>query len=325
MIAADALKPFVPGTESVALSIASWRGFDAAGLLRSLDRYPYGCIEQTTSRALPLLYFNDVALLSGKPLDKDIETRVQEAIWRVLDMQTAAGSFGMWGPYGGIVDWLSVYATDFLLQAKAKGKNVPEAQLRQAVTYLRSLAANDSGNAGAYALYVLAREGEANIGRLRQFHDAEVGKLGDSIRERQGMAYYVYSSLDATLGQGPFAIRAGVAGPNVEKTIASIDAELTQVIEQGFTDQEIEESKSYMIGSLPRQLETNAGIASFLLQCDLFDLGMDYDVRLPGLISAVTQDAAHAAARRLLDSARATIAVAGPWSPSSDVAGEPRS
>ena len=151
------------------------------------------------------------------------------------------------------------------------------------------------------------------------------GKLGDSIRERQGMAYYVYSSLDATLGQGPFAIRAGVAGPNVEKTIASIDAELTQVIEQGFTEQEIEESKSYMIGSLPRQLETNAGIASFLLQCDLFDLGMDYDVRLPGLISAVTQDAAHAAARRLLDSARATIAVAGPWSPSSDVAAEPRS
>ena len=151
------------------------------------------------------------------------------------------------------------------------------------------------------------------------------GKLGDSIRERQGMAYYVYSSLDATFGQGPFAIRAGVAGPNVEKTIASIDVELTQVIEQGFTEQEIEESKSYMIGSLPRQLETNAGIASFLLQCDLFDLGMDYDVRLPGLIGAVTQDAAHAAARRLLDPARATIAVAGPWSPSSDIAGETRS
>lgn len=141
------------------------------------------------------------------------------------------------------------------------------------------------------------------------------GKLGDSIRERQGMAYYVYSSLDATMGQGPFAIRAGVAGPNVEKTIASIDTELTSVIEHGFTEQEIEESKSYMIGSLPRQLETNAGIASFLLSCDLFDLGLDYDLQLPHLIGAVTQDAAHAAARRLLDPARATIAVAGPWTP----------
>ena len=76
------------------------------------------------------------------------------------------------------------------------------------------------------------------------------------------MAYYVFSSLDATFGQGPFAIRAGVAAANVEKTIASIDAELQSVLEKGFTDQEIDESKSYMIGSIPRQLETNAAIAS---------------------------------------------------------------
>ena len=129
------------------------------------------------------------------------------------------------------------------------------------------------------------------------------------------MAYYVYSSLDANFGPGPFVIRAGVSAANVEKTIASIDTELTSVIEHGFTEQEIEESKSYMIGSLPRQLETNAGIASFLLSCDLFDLGLDYDLQLPHLIGAVTQDAAHAAARRLLDPARATIAVAGPWTP----------
>lgn len=148
------------------------------------------------------------------------------------------------------------------------------------------------------------------------------GKLGDSIRERQGMAYYVYSSLDATIGQGPFLIRAGVAGANVERTIASIDAELNAVVEQGFTQQEIDESKSYMIGSLPRQLETNAGIASFLLSCDMFDLGLDYDVRLPGLLSAVTKDAANRAAKRLLDPSRATIAVAGPWAP--DGAGNTR-
>ena len=54
------------------------------------------------------------------------------------------------------------------------------------------------------------------------------GRLGDSIRERQGMAYYVYSSLDATFGPGPFSIRAGVAAANVERTIASIDAELAR-------------------------------------------------------------------------------------------------
>jgi zinc protease len=141
------------------------------------------------------------------------------------------------------------------------------------------------------------------------------GKLGDSIRERQGMAYYVYSSLDATFGPGPFAIRAGVAAANVERTIASIDEELKGVLTHGFTTQEIEESKSYMIGSLPRQLETNAAIASFLLNVETFGLGLDYDERLPGLIRAVTKDAADAAARRLLNPDKAVIAVAGPWQP----------
>ena len=139
------------------------------------------------------------------------------------------------------------------------------------------------------------------------------GRLGDSIRERQGMAYYVFSSLDASLGAGPFTIRAGVSADNVERAIASIDSELTMVLESGFTAQEIDESKSYLVGSLPRQLETNAAIASFLLNADFFDLGLDYDVRLSGLIQSVTLDAANAAARQLLDPSRATIAVAGPW------------
>jgi len=143
------------------------------------------------------------------------------------------------------------------------------------------------------------------------------GRLGDSIRERQGMAYYVFSSLDATFGPGPFSIRAGVSAANVDKTIASIDVELATLLEKGFTQHEIDESKSYMIGSIPRQLETNAAIASFLLSVDTFGLGLDYDARLPGLIGAVTKDAADAAARRLLDPARAVVAVAGPWNPPS--------
>jgi len=141
------------------------------------------------------------------------------------------------------------------------------------------------------------------------------GRLGDSIRERQGMAYYVMSSLDASFGPGPFSIRAGVAAANVEKTIASIDEELKAIISAGFTPKEIEESKSYMIGAIPRQLETNAAIASFLLTVDTFNLGLDYDERLPGLIGAITKESADAAARTLLDPSRATIAVAGPWTP----------
>jgi zinc protease len=138
------------------------------------------------------------------------------------------------------------------------------------------------------------------------------GRLGDSIRERQGMAYYVFSSLDAGLGPGAVTVRAGVSADNVARTIASIDHEISLVLAEGFTEKEIAESKQYLVGSLPRQLETNGGIASFLLNAELFGLGLDYDRRLPALIRDVTRDAAIEAARRLLDPARATVVVAGP-------------
>jgi zinc protease len=141
------------------------------------------------------------------------------------------------------------------------------------------------------------------------------GRLGDSIRERQGMAYYVYSTLDASLAEGPLMVRAGVAGENVDRTIASIDRELEAVRTHGLTTNELAESKSYLIGSIPRQLETNAGIAGFLLSAELHGLGADYEARLPRLIDAVVLDDANRVARRLLDPGRAVIVVAGPLDP----------
>jgi zinc protease len=139
------------------------------------------------------------------------------------------------------------------------------------------------------------------------------GRLGESIRERQGMAYYVFSSLDATFGPGPLTIRAGVAPANVERTLASIDVELTRIVVEGLTSTEVAESKQYLAGSIPRQLETNAAIASFLMSAELFGLGLDLDARLPGILAGVTDAQVHAVARRLLHPPTATIAVAGPW------------
>ncbi|HQZ38728.1 MAG TPA: pitrilysin family protein [Vicinamibacterales bacterium] len=141
------------------------------------------------------------------------------------------------------------------------------------------------------------------------------GRLGDNIRERQGMAYYVFSSLDAGLGPGPLTVRAGVATENVDRTVASIDHELEMIRSQGFTEQEVADSKQYLAGALPRQLETSAGVASFLLNAETFGLGLDYDRRFLDLIRAVSRDPVVDQARRLLDPARATIVVAGPEAP----------
>ena len=140
------------------------------------------------------------------------------------------------------------------------------------------------------------------------------GRLGENIRERQGMAYYVYSALDANVISGPLLIRAGVNPGNVDRALASIDQELTRMAAEGPTDQEIKESRQYLIGSLPRRLETNAGIASFLQMVEFFDLGMDYDVRVADRLGAVTREDVHAAARAVLDPAKASVVVAGPYS-----------
>jgi zinc protease len=141
------------------------------------------------------------------------------------------------------------------------------------------------------------------------------GRLGDSIRERQGMAYYCFSALDANRIPGPLTVRAGVDPANVDRAIASIDVEIDRMAADGPTDKELRESQQFLVGSMPRMLETNTGIASFLQTVEFFDLGLDYDVRLPSLINAVTRDAAHEAARNVLAASRASVVVAGPYDP----------
>ncbi len=140
------------------------------------------------------------------------------------------------------------------------------------------------------------------------------GRLGDSIRERQGMAYYCFSALDANIVPGPLTIRAGVNPANVDRAVSSIDAEIDRMAAEGPTDKELTESRQYLIGSMPRTLETNAGIANFLQTAEFFDLGLDYDLRLPGYLQAVTRNAVHDTARQL-DSSKAAVAIAGPYDP----------
>lgn len=160
------------------------------------------------------------------------------------------------------------------------------------------------GDADYYAFWLL------NVA-LGQY--AMGGRLGENIRERQGMAYYASSYFDASVLPGPLTVRAGVSAANVERTIQSIDEELRLVRRDGLTAQEFQEARQYMIGSMPRSLETGGGIAAFLQNVEFFDLGLDYDVRLPDLLAQVTPEAVHALADRFLDPERAAIVIAGPF------------
>jgi zinc protease len=138
------------------------------------------------------------------------------------------------------------------------------------------------------------------------------GRLAENIREQQGMAYYAFSSFDPSLGPGPLAIRAGVDPRNVERALAAIDAEVGALGLEGPTEREMAETRQYLIGSIPRMLETNQSIATFLQTSEFFGLGLDYDRRLPDRMAAVTIDDVRQAARTVLRPDRAAVAVAGP-------------
>jgi zinc protease len=139
------------------------------------------------------------------------------------------------------------------------------------------------------------------------------GRLGESIRERQGMAYYAFSSFDANLLEGPLVVRAGVSPTNVDRAIASIDREVELMAANGPTEAELADTKQYLTGSIPRMIETNGGIATFLQNAEFFGLGLDYDLRMPDLVGAVTLDQAKEAARHALGVDRAAVVVAGPY------------
>ena len=164
----------VPGTQTLGLTVSAAHGFsNVPGLLKWLDKYPYGCIEQTSSAAMPLLFFNDLADLAGLPRDKALHDREQGAVDAVLDMQNFAGNFGMWGPGNDADPWISAFAIDFLMQAKDKGYVVPNDAMKRAMSWLRQTASSDSfdDNTRAYAFYLLARAGQVNVSDLRYFSD----------------------------------------------------------------------------------------------------------------------------------------------------------
>lgn len=175
----------LPGGASVAVNVSGNNALDIPALLMSLDRYPYGCAEQTTSRALPLLYVSELSEAAGLEQDPEIAGRVQDAINRVLAYQASSGGFGLWGPTSGDL-WLDAYVTDFLTRAREQKFDVPEAAMRQALDNLQNTLAynNDikaNGTAIAYSLYVLARNRRASAGDLRYYADTQMDAFGSTM------------------------------------------------------------------------------------------------------------------------------------------------
>ncbi|NVN86191.1 MAG: alpha-2-macroglobulin family protein [Rhodopseudomonas sp.] len=189
-LTSDMFSDLVSGTGGVSLSVSMSTALDAATILKALDRYPFGCSEQITSRAMPLLYVNDLAAGAHLAMDTAIDQRIKDAIERLLARQGSNGSFGLWSA-GGDDAWLNAYVADFLTRAREKGFAVPDLLFRNALDRIRNSVVNadepekDGGRDLAYGLYVLARNGSAPIGDLRYLADTKLDKLATPIAKSQ--------------------------------------------------------------------------------------------------------------------------------------------
>ncbi len=206
----DALAGFVPGSEEVIVSFSSLP-VDAGALYTSLARYPYGCTEQTVSRAMPLLYADQLAQIADQGgEDRSARMIVQEAVQTVLSRQSPDGAFGLWREGDrNASPWLGAYTVDFLVRAKAAGYSVPDEALERAYGALRNVASGEAWRiygydtdvwesrwhkdtqalmlkrSMTYSLYVLARAGQVDVSRLRYVHDRELESLPSPLERAQ--------------------------------------------------------------------------------------------------------------------------------------------
>ncbi len=200
--AAALLDGFVPGSADVTVSFSTLP-VDGAALYASLARYPYGCTEQIISRAMPLIYAEQLLPEGAETVKGEgARTRLQEAVSAVLDRQSADGAFGLWREGDRYASpWLGAFTVDFLYRAKAAGYAVPNEALERANGALRQVAEGEAwriygydtdvwesrwhsdtqqklmARSAPFALYVLAREGEANVSRLRYLHDRDLSRI----------------------------------------------------------------------------------------------------------------------------------------------------
>jgi zinc protease len=139
-----------------------------------------------------------------------------------------------------------------------------------------------------------------------------MGRIGEAVRERAGLAYYAASSLSGGVGPGPWFISAGVAPQSVDQAIDLIIQEIARFTNEPVSDTELSDSQANFIGRLPLSLETNAGVANALTNLERYQLGLDHYHEFAAQVRAVTPGEIRAAARRYLDPGRLGIAVAGP-------------
>lgn len=134
------------------------------------------------------------------------------------------------------------------------------------------------------------------------------------LRDEQGLAYTTFSSITSSAGLDPgrFIAYIGVAPENKERAISGLRGEITRVVREPVTAEELGVAKDYLTGSFVFDFQTNAQIATFLVDAETYQLGFDYLKRYPELIRSISDDDIRRASQKYIDPESLTTVVVGP-------------
>ncbi|MBI5267541.1 MAG: hypothetical protein HY851_09950, partial [candidate division Zixibacteria bacterium] len=157
---------WLPGTGQFVLKTSSLPAVSFASQVQYLLSYPYGCVEQTTSRLFPLLYFNDLVKVADPSLfgGRAPDYFIAEGILKLNSMFLPDKSFAYWPGTNQSNNWSTIYASHFLTEASKAGYYVDKKFLKQVNDHLEDMAAGKGVNNltdvhRIYAAYVLAQAG----------------------------------------------------------------------------------------------------------------------------------------------------------------------
>ncbi|NVK18480.1 MAG: hypothetical protein HWE30_07300 [Methylocystaceae bacterium] len=192
---------FLPGSGQLNLMLSAKPEIDVQKLVTALDRYPYGCLEQTTSRAFPLLAFSKV-----KEAWKDVEFnadslnyKIIQGIHRVLAKQKTDGSFGLWSRQSHPEPWLTAYAMDFLTEARKQGFDVLSGPFDSGLDWMENIVKNVeySADARSYMLLVLAKNDRFSTSNFKyEFNRLFADESGSALAQAQLIAASSLKGID---------------------------------------------------------------------------------------------------------------------------------
>jgi zinc protease len=148
--------------------------------------------------------------------------------------------------------------------------------------------------------------------------DTFASRAGHVVRDELGLAYYVFSTIGSSRGQSPWVVRMGVNPINVERAVMTTLDELRKIVNGKVSEDDLELAQDKLVGELDVARESPAGVASLLLEGEVFELGPDYAERYPRELRAVTLEQVVEIARAFLPPDRHALAIAGPPLPERD-------